>query len=470
MRGKIDIPLAAAVTLMTLAVVSDTRAMRAIEDRSEQLRRASRSLVDLPERVADNTLGYILQVLSTEELRLQLHAQVKAEHGRGNLDTVRLPWSTAAIDGKYLSPLHLHDLQRETRKQLKMTEKAQNRERRRLGRPVEYDPRLSDSSWKPDEAEIRAVFSTRFPHVQIVTSLSKPDALQPTAEETGKQTKKKKKAAAKPQLYGLIRVHRTTLVSAEPAVCLDQRALPGDSNESGSILPTVRELLRTYGRTGLVQMLTTDAGNTTLEMATELDSHGVHYFLALKGNQPELHNEAKRLLDDPARKPDFSTSEVRGGRTVAYEVFLSPLPDGYLAWRHARMFARVHRVSKGEADDDISEGNRYFISSEGSERMTGHNAYLLARSHWRCENENHWTCDAILDEDERKAPWSRHPNGMVVASMIRMLGLNILAVFRALSHRKTAGNTLVKPAWKQVMHHFLTLLFEPIMDTTAFDA
>jgi len=43
-------------------------------------------------------------------------------------------------------------------------------------------------------------------------------------------------------------------------------------------------------------------------------------------------------------------------------------------------------------------------------------------------------------------------------------------VFRALSRIRTSARRLVTPTWKAVIQHFLVLLFEPLLDTTAFDA
>ena len=468
MAGKVTHLLPPILRLLVLAVTSMAEAMRQVELRARQLRDSVRSYADVPEKIADNTLGAFLQVVSDFELRRVLYRQVKAEHRRGNLAATLLPWNTVAVDGKHLITLRLYDLQRLTRNELRNAEEMRNRESRRQGQPAEFDPRLSDAGWEPSEVEIRAVFATRFPHVQMVSTLPKPDNPEHDLKKPGRKgTQKRHKEA---QLYGLIRCHRSTLISAAAAVCLDQRPLAGNTNESGSIVETLKDLLTAYGATNLIEMVTTDAGNTTLAMADELRRQGVHYFLAVKGNQPDIHAEAKRVLGTPVGPPDYSCSEDRSGRTVAYEVFVHSVPAGYLGWTHARTFIRVNRVSRGNKDDDVTEGTRFYVSSGESVDMTGENAYLLSRSHWRCENESHWTTDAIFNEDKRQAPWSRHPNGVLVASIIHLIGLNIVAVFRALAHSRTKTGTLVKPTWNEVIEHFLAELFDTRMDTTAFDA
>ena len=67
--------------------------------------------------------------------------------------------------------------------------------------------------------------------------------------------------------------------------------------------------------------------------------------------------------------------------------------------------------------------------------------------------------------------WSRHPprhpNGVFVVSVVRMIALNILAVARKLSR---IGYSLETPTWQQVAEHFVLLVCGSILDTEAFDA
>ncbi len=77
------------------------------------------------------------------------------------------------------------------------------------------------------------------------------------------------------------------------------------------------------------------------------------------------------------------------------------------------------------------------------------------RAHWRCENNPHWTVDAELMEDRRRLAWSRHPQGSLVVSALRMMALCILAVARKLSR---LGYSKETPSWGQVAEHFLLQL------------
>ena len=137
-------------------------------------------------------------------------------------------------------------------------------------------------------------------------------------------------------------------------------------------------------------------------------------------------------------------------------------------WKGARQLVRVERVV---ADDNgpVSVGNRYFVCSMSSDELTASDTLNLARGHWRCENEGHWTADAIWDEDARRTPWTQHPNGILVVGILRAIAINILAVLRALS-RVERGENLVKPTWQTCIEQVLLVLFEPLLDMTEFNA
>ena len=69
-------------------------------------------------------------------------------------------------------------------------------------------------------------------------------------------------------------------------------------------------------------------------------------------------------------------------------------------------------------------------------------------------------------EDWRRPAWSRHPQGSLVVSALRMMALCILAVARKLSRFGYSGET---PSWGQVAEHFLLQLCASNLETKAFD-
>ncbi|QDG53158.1 ISAs1 family transposase [Persicimonas caeni] len=411
-------PLHALLKLGALAFSTHARSVRAVEVRSEQLRPTVRAQVGLKERVSDNAFGLVLPRIKWPQLRRCLHRQVKAEWRRGRLVPVRLQKSTAAIDGKHVATVP----------------------EKRLRALVTQRTSLDGATLAP--AELRQVLSTQFPHVQLQES------------SHGK-------------LCGLIRVHRTTLISSSAAVALDQWPIAGQTNEWGAIELTVSALMSAYGRTKLIERVTLDAGNATPEVAQMLQGRDIDYLMSLKVGQGRLWEHAVDTLGDrEGRQADHRDVVEERGKTICYSVWREKL-DGEYGFEGARQVVRIERVVAG--DEDAEVGNRYFVSSESPDELGAKEALALARAHWRCENEGHWTADAIFDEDARRTPWTMHPDGVLVAGLLRSIAINILAVLRALTRNKSAEKWH-KPTWKMVVEQALMTLCIPILDTTEFDA
>lgn len=427
--GKVLFPAAGVLGLISYGLCSGANTLALLETRSEQLRAKARQELGLrEERIADNTIGGVLRsVLPCDVLR-SLHRQVKTEWRRGNLAPDRLESgrSVVAVDGKALSTLYWRDLQLVTRNEL----------------AASGDERTADPEWKPAEQDVRTVFATRFPWVQLV---------RPQDES----------------MHGLLRMHRATLVSSQAAVCVHQRPIPGATNEIGAMAELLAGLFRAYGRTGMLDIVTADAGNTSLAVASKIVTYGADYFLAIKAPHGDIHTEAMRMLGENADAPTLATHcEERDGTTVTYELSAHPMPAGYLGWTHARQLLRVERIAFGP-EGPRRVGHRYFVTSLDSEELDPEEALALTRMHWRCENEGHWTSDVYFSEDARRQCLSRHPVGMLNAAHLRMIAQNIVAVLRALSRY---GPKKKPPSWREVIEHAFFVLFETVLATDSFDA
>ncbi len=342
-----------------------------------------------------------------------------------------------AIDGKHLATLAWHDLVRLTR----LVRRRQHKQNPQLSPLPEFDIDDREPFW----FEVESVFKVYFPQVQ----LCKPD--------TGKP-------------YGLIRVHRATLISSEAAVCIHQNALPGDSNEVGTIDLTLFRLLEDYKHTSLPQLVTMDAGNTCISAANRLVSAQCQYFLAIKTNNGQIYSKAKELLggeDGDNRRPDAVVYDKREGKMVIYNVWHERLPEQVGQWKHAHQVVRVERLTVGDDEGDVNVGNRYFVSSLSPTQLDANACLTLCRMHWRCENEGHWTSDVMWQEDAKRTLLSRNPDGVVVGSWLRMMAQNITALLRVLSKE---GDSKARPSWRTVVEHVLLVLYQPILDTHRFDA
>jgi hypothetical protein len=409
--------LPALLSALVIGVVSMARSLRHVELRTGQIAHRHGSWLGLKQRIADNTFGKVLPRLRVGYLLTRLHAMVKAEHRRGNLQPTELPFATAAIDGKNIATLRWHD----------------------LCRVLDLDPERTQPK------KLKKRLSQDFPNLQLCI----PEQGLP---------------------YALARVHTVTLISSKAAWCVHQRPIPGRTNELGALPDLLEELHVIYGRTHLFEMVTTDAGNTSLRAAhLVVNKLRMDYFSQIKVEHGDLHSEALRLLAHRRiDQADASYTDTQNGNVVTYHVWHACLfHHGWLDWKHARQFVRVQRVVEHPHAGLQSIGNRYYVCSKEPTELPPAAALQISRAHWRCEEETHWTADAVLQEDRRRLAWSRHPNGVFVASVLRMIALNILAVARKLSR---LGHTKETPTWHQVAEHFLLVLCASTLLTEEFDA
>jgi predicted transposase YbfD/YdcC len=246
--------------------------------------------------------------------------------------------------------------------------------------------------------------------------------------------------------YGLARVHRAHLVSSKATVCVDQRPIPGKTNENGAVCAFTKELVESYKRTDLFEVITADAGNSSLAHADLIDGHNLGYMLAIKEPNGDIYAEAVRLLGGQlAEQAERTETRPEKGERVTHRVWRTTI-HGYLRWTHARQLVRVERTVE-KKDGTAEVGNRFFVSNLPTGRLKGKGWLVLVRMHWRCENEGHWNADVIWKEDARRTPWIRVPRAVYAVSMLRMLGLNVLAVLRAMTRREWSQEA---PPWAEV--------------------
>lgn len=269
--------------------------------------------------------------------------------------------------------------------------------------------------------------------------------------------------------YGLIRFHRTCLVSAPGTVCIDQRPIPGDTNEIGALPETLEQLWEAYNQTNLFEMIVADAGNCSEGCARQIDEKGYLYGLRLKKNTGEIHREAVRRLggdDDgewdfrPSEKldpgePDMEFRDRSDGKDVVYRLWTTSLAEvGYMDWDHARTLVRLQRIDQ-TSEGEPTVGNRYVVFNLPVDRLSSAQWITLVRIYWRCENNNHWPADVIWREDAAEPSWSTDPDGIIATSFFRMFGLNVISVLRAMTRRNTQP---IHPPWEEAIEDMILSL------------
>jgi hypothetical protein len=93
-----------------------------------------------------------------------------------------------------------------------------------------------------------------------------------------------------------------------------------------------------YGRTRLFDLVTTDAGNTSLAVACLIVALGWNYFAQIKSVQGAIFEEAERALGNrPDEDADASYVDTQNGQIISYHLWRYDLgEDGWLDWTHAR--------------------------------------------------------------------------------------------------------------------------------------
>jgi predicted transposase YbfD/YdcC len=202
---------------------------------------------------------------------------------------------------------------------------------------------------------------------------------------------------------GLGALHSVTVWASEYGLSLGQVACGEKSNE----ITAIPELLKLVDISGGV--VTIDAMGCQKEIAGAVVAARGDYVLALKDNQPTLHQAVvDHLLS--RWEADFAGDEVgrrqteeaghgrRESRTYIQLEAAESLP-GFRSWPGLRSIGVV--ISETERDGKATDEVRYYISSllvEPDAKTFAH----AVRSHWGVENGCHWTLDVTFREDESR--------------------------------------------------------------------
>jgi predicted transposase YbfD/YdcC len=209
--------------------------------------------------------------------------------------------------------------------------------------------------------------------------------------------------------------------SCKHELVLGQEAVPEETNETGA-LPELLRLLELEGA-----IVTIDAAGCYSNVAEEITAAGADYVTALKGNQKELHRDAKALfekLEGIDRLPE-GCKTVDGGhdRVEVRRCWAIGVEDtsikGLEEWPELRSLCKV-RAERHHPDGTTQTEERLFLSSlkPDPERLL-----KAVRHHWHVENKLHWTLDVAFEEDDSRVRTGHAAQNMGV---VRRLALSLL--------------------------------------------
>jgi predicted transposase YbfD/YdcC len=197
------------------------------------------------------------------------------------------------------------------------------------------------------------------------------------------------------------------------------------SNEIVAI-PKLLELIDIKGAT-----VTIDAMGCQKEIAGQIRRQGGDYVLAVKDNQPKLHEKVQALMAE-ARQENLEgwhgdyheQTEAGHGRIETRKVWcvrdvpwLGPVAQDWPGLRSVAMVEATRQVA-GQAGTTEC---RYYISS-----LDGLDARAMGtsiRGHWGIENRLHWLLDMTFQEDASRI---RKGHGAENYSRLRRIALNLL--------------------------------------------
>jgi predicted transposase YbfD/YdcC len=217
-------------------------------------------------------------------------------------------------------------------------------------------------------------------------------------------------------------IHMVSAWATANQITLGQVVVDAKSNEITAI-PKLLEMLELSGC-----LVTIDAMGCQTEIAAAIVDAGADYVLAVKANQPTLHNGIAdhfiaHLEDDFARTKvsRHTTHDKTHGRRTTREYFVCSVPDDLpdrRRWKKLKAIGMT--INRSHRDGKQTDEVRCYILSK---KLSGRRFAAAVRDHWGIENRLHWQLDVTFGEDQ-----SRLRKGHVDAnfSLLRRAALGLL--------------------------------------------
>ncbi len=239
--------------------------------------------------------------------------------------------------------------------------------------------------------------------------------------------------------------HLVSAFVAANGLVFAQVAVKDKENEIVAI-PQLLELLDLKG-----SVVSIDAIGCQRKIAVQIVEAGGDYLLAVKENQPALHEQVQKLMDElileshsaPSQAIDHGfvqTVDGDHGRIETRRVWVSDEVDWIKLeepWPHLGSVIAVESVR--EVGGVAGTERRYYVSSlRGTDAARGAE---LVRGHWSVENNLHWHLDVTFNEDQRRIRTGHGPENF---SRLCRMALNRLKSDQAKGSLRTKR---LKASW-----------------------
>jgi predicted transposase YbfD/YdcC len=236
-------------------------------------------------------------------------------------------------------------------------------------------------------------------------------------------------------------LHLVSAFATDSRLVLGQEAVYEKSNEITAI-PALVERLDLEGA-----LVSIDAMGCNANIAQSILDAKADYLLAVKDNQPTLHDDIKSYFDT-APANEVGQIEIIGKDHGRFEVRMhtvSHTVDWYAAERSypgAPRFPQLTTIamveSRIERGDKIETERRSYISSRA---LSAADFADAVRGHWGIENNLHWILDVTFNEDQSRL---RIGHGAKNMAVVRHFALNLV---RQVADKRSIKRRRKRAAW-----------------------
>ena len=222
---------------------------------------------------------------------------------------------------------------------------------------------------------------------------------------------------------GLGPLHLVSAWASEHSLTLGQVATEQKSNE----ITAIPELIDQIDVKGAV--VTIDAMGCQKNIAAKIVAQKGDYVLAVKDNQPKLHEAIQGVFSDERQDEllgmphrQHEAHDTGHGRSDERHYVLVKISEDFplrKEWPSVRAVGMAVRTTV-DGDGNTSGDVRYFIASRF---LSGKRFAQAVRGHWGIENSLHWVMDVTFDEDQNRTR-DRHMAGNL--SWLRRFAISLL--------------------------------------------
>jgi predicted transposase YbfD/YdcC len=170
--------------------------------------------------------------------------------------------------------------------------------------------------------------------------------------------------------------------------------------------------------------ITADALLTQRDFANYVvEERKAHYFLTVKGNQPNLKEGIEFYFDNIRRLADHTERENGHGRYEVRKIWVTQDLKDYLDFPFVEQAFKIERWITNKKTGKQTVETAYGITSRTEDEADAQKILKVVRGHWSIENSCHYILDWNYDEDRCRI---RKGNGPEVISRIRRFAIGLI--------------------------------------------